>query len=81
MIFLGLRTWPGTAELWSGTKHNTISQQVSAVLGPSCHEDDGCVVLVKAGQPQSAGVRVKRKPAVVDGTDELYLRVEDVDNF
>ena len=51
------------------------------MLGPSCHEDDGCVVLVKAGQPQSAGVRVKRKPAVVDGTDELYLRVEDVDNF
>ena len=47
----------------------------------SCLKDDGCVQLVKAGQPKSAGVRVKRKSAVVDGTDEFYLRVEDVDNF
>ena len=61
---------------------NTIQVvQSSLVQCLTCLEDDGCVVLVKARQPQSAGVRVKRKPAVVDGTDELYLRVEDVDHF
>ena len=47
----------------------------------ACFEDDGVVVLVKAGHPQSAGVRVERKSAVVDGTDELYLRVQDVDDL
>ena len=58
-----------------------IRPAVQSVLALACLEADGGVVLVKAGQPQSAGVRVKRKSAVVDGTDELYLRVQDIDNF
>ena len=67
--------------VWKKKRKYLTASPVSPVLGLSCLEDDGGVVLVEAGQPQSAGVGVEGKPAVVDGTDELYLRVEDVDDF
>ena len=44
-------------------------------------EEDRAVVLVEAGQSQLAGVGVEWKLTVVDGTDEFYLRVKDVDDF
>ena len=44
-------------------------------------EEDRAVVLVEAGQSQLAGVGVEWELTVVDGTDEFYLRVKDVDDF
>ena len=77
MIFLGSRTWPGSAAVLAGVG----GEQEIPTERLTYFEEERGVVLVEAGQLELAGVGVKREAAVVDGADELYLWVKSVDDF